>query len=298
MGMTTLALSARQPFNFHSTVNSHGWVQLAPFTFDEESCTLSYVDRLASGRVVAYRIRESPGGVNLEVNGKLTGSEQNEVARKVTWMLGLDLDFTDFYAATRGEPKLAKAELLARGRVLRSPTLFEDVLKTILTTNTLWAATKRMNSNIIAQFGEPLPDDESRRAFPTPERLARVAEKTLREKTRLGYRAPYVRELARTTATGKLDLEALKTTGLPTDELRKELMKIKGIGAYAAANLLMILGRSDFIPIDSWALKVVSHEWHDGQAIGPAEVETAFEKWGKWRGLAYWFWDWKYMQEG
>jgi 3-methyladenine DNA glycosylase/8-oxoguanine DNA glycosylase len=27
--------------------------------------------------------------------------------------------------------------------------------------------------------------------------------------------------------------------------------------------------------------------------VGKAEVEAAFERWGEWRGLAYWFWDWK-----
>ena len=81
---------------------------------------------------------------------------------------------------------------------------------------------------------------------------------------------------------------------MPTLELRKELLKIKGVGPYAAANLLMLLGRSDFIPIDSWALKIVSHEWYDGEPVTPAQVEEHFEKWAEFKGLAYWFWDWKY----
>jgi 3-methyladenine DNA glycosylase/8-oxoguanine DNA glycosylase len=66
------------------------------------------------------------------------------------------------------------------------------------------------------------------------------------------------------------------------------------VGAYAAANLLMILGRYDFLPVDSWALKLVSHEWHGGEPVGAAEVEAAFVDWGAWQGLAYWFWDWSY----
>ena len=57
----------------------------------------------------------------------------------------------------------------------------------------------------------------------------------------------------------------------------------------------MILGRSDFIPIDSWALKMVSHEWYDGESVTPAQVEEHFEAWGEFKGLAYWFWDWKYQ---
>ena len=73
--------------------------------------------------------------------------------------------------------------------------------------------------------------------------------------------------------------------------LLAEVQRIKGTGDYAAANLLMILGRGDFIPVDSWALKVVSKEWHNGQPIGRPQVEAAFATWGEWKGLAYWFWN-------
>ena len=34
----------------------------------------------------------------------------------------------------------------------------------------------------------------------------------------------------------------------------------------------MLLGRTDFIPIDSYALKMVSKEFHGGEPVGPQEV--------------------------
>lgn len=301
-------LPARQPFRFLSVAKSHGWLQLAPFAFDEETSTLSYIDRLSNGRVLEYRISESTGGVKVETDG-LTKTEQAEASEHINWMFGLDMDFSSFYAASRREPKLVQAEKLARGRVLRSPTLFEDVVKTILTTNTLWAATKRMNLNLIHQYGPaldgetpppggetPLPGGErEKRAFPRPAEIADSSPEVLREAVRVGYRAPAIYELAVRVATGELDLESLKTSDLPTLELRKELLKIKGIGPYAAANLLLILGRGDFIPVDSWALKLVSHEWYGGQPVTPKQVEEAFEGWGEFKGLAFWFWEWKYQ---
>jgi 3-methyladenine DNA glycosylase/8-oxoguanine DNA glycosylase len=157
-------LSARPPFRFLSVAKSHGWVQLAPFAFDEEATTLRYVDRLSNGRVLEYRIAETADGVTVET-GNLTEAEQIEVSANVTWMLGLDMDFSDFYAASRREPKLLQAVKLARGRVLRSPTFFEDVVKTILTTNTLWSATKRMNLNLINQYGHSFDGETEKRAF-------------------------------------------------------------------------------------------------------------------------------------
>ena len=228
------------------------------------------------------------------VNGRLSVAEQHEIARKATWMLGLTQDFSAFYALAREEPKLAQVEKRAQGRLLSSPTLFEDTVKTMLTTNTSWAGTIRMVEALVTQFGAPLGTDTTRRAFPTAEQLAPIDAGTLRSAARLGYRAPYVVELAHAVFSGELNLESLKTTDMPTAELRNYLLTIKGVGAYAAANLLLILGRYDFVPVDSWALKRVSYEWYNGEGVGRAEVEAAFERWAEWKGLVYWFWDWSH----
>ena len=88
-------LSARQPFNFHNTVRSHGWAQLTPFDYDEENGVLGYVLRLRTGKVTEINICEAAGGVRVEVT-KLTKAEQDEVAETVNWMFGLDMDFSDF----------------------------------------------------------------------------------------------------------------------------------------------------------------------------------------------------------
>ena len=321
-----LDLPARKPFNFHSVVNSHGWRQLAPCRFEND--VLIYVDHLSTKRTVEYRISASPEGVQVET-GKLNKAEQKEVAERVTWMFGLEMDFSDFYAASRLEPKLARAKKQALGRVLRSPTLFEDVIKTIFTTNTLWAATRNMTLKLVKEFGahlhlrqvqvstasgtstrsplthlhlrqvqvssrSSLGSEENYKAVHTPEAIAASNPDYIKEKIRVGYRAPAIHDLAVRVASGKYDLESLKTSSLSTLELRKELMTIKGVGPYAAANLLMLLGRHDFIPIDSSALTVVSHEWYRGKPITARHVEKRFQKWGEYKGLAFWFWDWKY----
>ena len=290
-----LRLSARAPFALPAVVRSHGWIELAPFSTDEGDDGLSYVTRLDGERVAALRVQPAEGGVRVVVDGPLDEAARDQVARQVTWMLGLDQDFTDFYALARKEPKLAHVLEQSQGRLLRAPTLFEDTVKTILTTNTTWGGTIRMVEALVQQFGAPLPADPARHAFPTPARLAATDEETLRADVRLGYRAPYVLALARDVAEGTLDLEAFKSPDLSTPVLRKRLRAIKGVGAYAAASLLMLLGRYDCVPVDSWAVKLVSHEWHAGAPVGREEVEAAFARWGAWQGLAYWFWDWDYL---
>jgi 3-methyladenine DNA glycosylase/8-oxoguanine DNA glycosylase len=287
-----IELPARPPFSLQQVITSHGWPQLAPFLWDQSSGELRRVERLASGRVLELRFDQAMGGAVVEIDGDLLATERAEVEAKVQWMLGLDQDFSDFYAAASGEPKLARAEAQAMGRVLRSPTLFEDTVKTIATTNTTWGGTIRMIDALVRLYGDPLPANPARKAFPTPEQLAGVDGDSLRADVKLGYRASYVLALAQAVASGTLDLEALKDSGLPTPELRQRLLAIKGVGGYAAANLLVILGRYDYVPVDSWAMSQVAREWHGGQPVGEKEVNTAFERWGEWKGLAFWCWDW------
>jgi 3-methyladenine DNA glycosylase/8-oxoguanine DNA glycosylase len=289
-------LPARPPFSLPAVVGSHGWIQLAPFVRQEGDHAFRYVTRLGPDRVVEMHVAAADAGVEVAVEVALDAGEQEAVSRQVTWMVALEQDLSEFYAATAGEPRLAHVQARAQGRILRSATFFEDVVKTILTTNTAWSGTKRMVGQVVARFGDPLPGDPGKQAFPSAARLVAAGEDALRAEAGLGYRAPYVAGLARAVTAGELDLEAYKDADLPTPELRKQLLAIKGVGDYAAASLLMLLGRYDWLPVDSWAHKMVSGEWHGGAPIGRAEVEAAFARWGRWKGLAYWFWDWQHLE--
>jgi len=264
---------------------------MSPFSETSDQ-GLSYVIRLGTGKILLFEVHAYADVLRVNSTELLTETEQMELSHHITWMLDMDQDFSEFYALAQAEPKLARMVERNAGRVLRSPTLFEDVIRTILTTNTLWKHTLRMCRELTTRYGDPISCDPNLHAFPTPESLALVDEQTLREQCRMGYRAPYVAELSQRLVSGSLDLEALKSSSLTTPELRKELMNIKGVGGYAAANLLMLLGRYDYVPVDSWALKVVSDEFFKGEKITPRQVLDTFECWGKWQGLVYWFWDW------
>ncbi len=291
-----IEIAIKQPFSLTSVVNSHGWVQLRPFSWVSDTGILRYIDKLPTGSTAEYEISASGTGVHVSVLGEVNAKERSSIEARVSWMLAAVQDMSGFYQLAAGEPKLNRAVTNLQGRILRSATVFEDVLKTMLTTNTAWSGTIRMVNALIDIYGETLDGVSAMRAFPTPTRLANSSEAELREGARLGYRAPYVLELARTVDSGELELEAYKQTTLPTQELRTQLLAIKGIGAYAAANLLMILGRYDYIPIDSWALKTVSAEWFNGEPVNKEQVEQVFERWGDWKGLVYWFWD--YSSDG
>ena len=85
------------------------------------------------------------------------------------------------------------------GRLLRSPTVYEDLVKTICTTNCSWALTKKMTANLVEKLGEKTSDGKS--AFPTAQRMANVSAEFYKTEIRAGYRSAYFAELAEKTAS-------------------------------------------------------------------------------------------------
>src|SRR5258706_7466787 len=119
-------------FNFAQTVVSHGWYHLAPFRWDRPAKTLHRTELLA-GRPTALAITHKRGA--LDVSGV---RDSGELRAKLTRMFQLDVELSEFLERTRGSSVHAWVEPAGFGRLLCGSTLFEDVVKIILTTNTMW----------------------------------------------------------------------------------------------------------------------------------------------------------------
>ena len=283
------------PFDFGGVVRSHGWLVLAPNNWDAERQTLHRVEQLSSGQVVrleiaaAGSVQEARILLHIAHDGALASEECQELDARVRHMLRLDEDLSEFYELCRRRGAPWDRVTSGLGRLMRSPTLFEDAVKTICTTNIQWSGTKRMVQELVDVYGALYPGDSSLRAFPTAGAIASSKLAEFEGRVRLGYRAAYVHELARQVATGELALEGLWTSSLPTPQLKKELLAIKGVGNYAAATLLMILGRYDELAIDTEFRLFVSNKYFQGAYPGDKAAKAVYEPWGRWRYLAYWF---------
>lgn len=71
--------------------------------------------------------------------------------------------------------------------MLRTPTVFEAVVKTVCTTNRAWSATVRMVSALVENLGEPAVGSGAR-AFPSAEAMASAPDDFYRDVVRAGYR--------------------------------------------------------------------------------------------------------------
>lgn len=281
----TFFLPTPDNFNFRHAVGGHGWYDLAPFEYDEAAGTLHYAySSRSSGRAESVSMAERPGGIEITAGSRRTDpAEAAELARHV---LRLDEGMEDFYATVRENEHFAWVEEKMAGRLLRSGTVFEDLVKTLCTTNCSWGLTKIMTANLVEKLGEK--GVGGRKAFPTPDRLASVPEEFFRSEIKAGYRSPFFVELAASVASGDLDPEGWLKSSELTPELKLEIKKVKGIGDYAAENLLKLLGRYDGLALDSW-LRAGFYRKHNREKPCPdKKIEKHYRKFGKWKGLAIW----------
>src|SRR5205823_2819476 len=194
-----------------------------------------------------------------------------------------DADLSGFYEAARDDAHLGWVGTGA-GRMLRSPTVFEDVVKTICTTNCTWSATVRMTTALVDNLGLEAPD--GRRTFPTPAAMAGSRERFYRDVVRAGYRGPYLRSLAGDVAAGRLDLEALNDPELPDDEVAARLLALPGCGPYATAHMMMLLGRYSRLILDSWTRPKYARL--NGRKASDKTIERRFRRYRRYAGLAFW----------
>jgi N-glycosylase/DNA lyase len=273
-------------FNFRRTVRSHGWYGLLPFEFDRGNWTLVRVLELKDAEPVTIEISPKNLGINISTARRVGKQAAAAIERDVRHMFRLDDDLGEFYLAVTADPDFAWVAQEGAGRLLRSPTVFEDLVKMICTTNCSWALTEKMVSGLVNKLGRASAD--GRKSFPTAAAMAKKPERFFRDQIRAGYRAPYLAELAQRVASGSLDVEAWLTSELPLSDLIKEMKSVKGVGNYAAENLLKLIGRYDGLALDSWTRARFARLRNNGRVASDKKISRFYSRFKTWRGLALW----------
>jgi 3-methyladenine DNA glycosylase/8-oxoguanine DNA glycosylase len=281
-----------EPVDLGRTLLSHGFVELPPMRIDEDVPALE-VTLLADRRTArTIDIRAGrKGHARITVLGRAPSLRlADELLDRARHVLALDEDLSAFYELVSADADLAWARAGA-GRLVRSPTVFEDVIKTICTTNTVWSATTKMVTALVTNLGAAAPG--GRHAFPTPEVMARQDELFYTDVVRAGYRGPYLRTIASDVAEQKLDLEALLDPELPDAEVEARLLALPGVGPYATAQMLMLLGRYSRLILDSWSRP--KYAKLRGRKASDKTIERRFRRYKRYAGLAFWLYvtrDW------
>lgn len=273
---TVLRVPLPVRFDLELTLFGHGWIDLAPHRWNKE--TRRFHSVIAGADVSVWQ-----KGRALLVS---TSGKSKNVRRGLARMLRLDHDLAAFWALCEQEPAFSWVARRGAGRLMASPTLFEDLAKLLMTTNCTWAVTRNMSANLVNALGPRAPSGN--RSFPDAAACAKKPASFYRDVVRMGYRAEPMVKLARGFASGKLTADHFEDPTLSTDEVRERLLELGGFGPYAAGQALRLLGRYDDLALDSWCRATFAK--HRGKKKPPSDrtIAREYSRFREWQGLALW----------
>jgi len=269
-------------FDYDKFIYFHGWIYLSPFSLFEDKNVGAYL-RLKNGKSIKVKIERSEGRVyttlivSTREDGHIGEMDREVLRGQVSRMFCLDQDFTGFYEMCRDEPVLSFVYKKNCRGMLRSSNTFEDIIKTICTTNCDWRNTKNMCSALCSL-------DSGN--FPTPKEILQYNDKKLSDMVPVGYRSRTILEISRLWEDGKNDIDKWAKEK-DFEKIRNVLGNVWGIGDYCLNHILVLLGDYSFIPVDSEVLRYLKDVYFQGCDISAKEAVKPFEKYGKFRYLAY-----------
>jgi len=153
----SLKIPNETAYSLRLTALSHGWINLDPFAWDDDAEKVSTRILLPSRKTATVAVRQQDSRrlvVKTRSSGALTEGDKSFIAGSARRILALDQDMSEAYPLALELDK-SVARLLERGggRLLKSPSLWEDAVKTLFTTNASWGFSQSMARNLIEEFG-------------------------------------------------------------------------------------------------------------------------------------------------
>ena len=267
-------------FDLEMLVHSHGWVQLAPFGWDDRAGVLSRHEYV-NGKLVHLAVKNSGAGaaVSCRCPSNLTAPEKKLLRRRCAYMLGLDIDLGPFVRRSRKlDRRIHRLARKGGARMLRGSTLFEDVVKTLFTTNASWAFTRQMCHLLVSECNAVTGGGGGPAYFPSCQMVKALGLRALEKRCRLGYRAGYLWNIA----------EAFGADGgiVPGGEreVLARLRAVKGLGPYSINHIAVLLGEYARIPVDS---EVRSYCGEIGLARTEEAIQEHYSPWHPYEFLAF-----------
>lgn len=168
--------------------------------------------------------------------------------------------------------------------------LWETIMSFIISANNNIPRIKGIIERISSKYGKAIEyNGKTYYTFPTPEELKNVSIQEYRE-LGAGFRDKYLYQTVQDVLNEKIDLEKLHN--YDTETVRKELLKLQGIGPKVADCILLFstLKRLDVFPIDVWVRRVMNELYikkENEESVNKKEInQLAEKKFGNIAGLA------------
>lgn len=270
------------------------WLQQPPFAQEQSSEHLRRVERLLSGHAVVLTVSQASAGLILEINERLKSKDVEEISHKTWRMLRLGEDLQPFLNLVHQTPELGATRRYG-ATLLRGATLFEDVIKAVVFTKGKKSQLGQRAAWIVDHFGDPLPTNPTRHAFPLPEQL--VTKQSALNNVFEPAVAEKLAHIAAIFHTQAGQIKALTDPRYDLEHLAEGLTQLVHLDDAELGMVMLSLGRYDYIPVDRTAQEHVG-QYIENRVAGPHDIRALFEPFQPWGGLAYWLWDWSLPPAG
>lgn len=274
-------------YDLFITCHTHGWINLAPFSWNEKHSRLGFA-LLIDGQAVDVTIQQDKLTVSALIcsEKKLNSASVKRIDSALIRILGLKEDTAGLFKTAQRiggpYPELMKK---GAGRLLRGATLWEDAAKTLFTTNCSWALTQKICEKICSStFSMPSPS--GRYPFPNPSSLAGESPESLKKKIPIGYRSEYLKLLSKAFSQDS-HLAALEKKPLSYDSAYMIASGLKGFGRYAGSHLLILAGYYEKIPVDSEVMSYIKKDYSARRA--ERWIDRRYAPWGRYRWWGFKF---------
>lgn len=264
-------------------LRSHGWPYLAPCEATDGG--FRYPIALGPKTAASVDVTGLHASIRIQPDRELSPCQEEQVKQAVRHMLSLDFPLADFVAMCKAKKSTALHRLARQGwgRMFRSPSYWEDAVKTLCTTNASWGYTQKMCANLCTVLGRGTRG--GLKTMPLPADILAAGELVLVDVVGMGYRSRALVKLAERVDSGAVPwlFDAEKTPDATTAE--QEIRSWYGFGKYATRHLLVLMGYHQYLPIDR---EVGNHLGIRQPGDKGSDLDsTHFDDWGEFRFTSY-----------
>jgi N-glycosylase/DNA lyase len=263
----TALLPVRPPYHLYRTL---GCGQAFRWRIDAAGATGVF-------RGKPVRLAQASDGIVCE------GLADESALRHLRHYLGLDEPLESIERVLRQDRVLGRVLPTTSGLALLHQEPWECLISFIISAFNNIPKIELSLHRLARQFGERV--DKGVWTFPSPERLAGARLRDLR-RCALGYRGPYVRDVARRVAFGDVDLQAVGRAEYQAG--REILLTLPGVGEKVAdCVLLFAYAKGEAFPIDVWVKRAVERWYFGGRQKTERQIRKfAHQRFGPLAGYA------------
>ncbi len=238
------------------------------------------------GEKVLVQIWEEEKSLKIEIlTGNYTTDILQNTSRFVHDWFDLDRDLNPFYRLLRENNSHSFMEKKFSGlRLMGITDLFEALCWCVIGQQINLSFAHRLKRRLVENYGNSLThNSKSYYFFPTPDVIAEIQPKELKELQFSRQKTEYLIGISRLFADGSITKEQLSEY-FDTDQMRKRLKEIRGVGEWTANYVLMkSLKRMDCITFgDSGLNSSVSTLLELGRKPTRKEIEDFFKPFSGW----------------